>query len=94
MVTHEDKGFRKTVILNKTLRFAESDYLVFTDQDCVLRSVLRCPANVAQRLNFLLSVVKSHCLYLIPETAISETVVSKAIFVALNRIRILKPSYP
>lgn len=37
-VWHEDKGFRKTVILNKALRVAESDYLVFTDQDCVPRS--------------------------------------------------------
>lgn len=34
---HEDKGFRKTVILNKALSIAKSDYLVFTDQDCVPR---------------------------------------------------------
>lgn len=34
-VWHEDKGFRKTVILNKALEIATADYLVFTDQDCV-----------------------------------------------------------
>ena len=34
-VWHEDKGFRKTIILNKALAMATADYLVFTDQDCV-----------------------------------------------------------
>lgn len=36
-IWHEDQGFRKTVILNKAILAAESDYLVFTDQDCVPR---------------------------------------------------------
>ncbi len=36
-VWHEDRGFRKTTILNKALVEACSDYLVFTDQDCVPR---------------------------------------------------------
>ena len=36
-IWHEDKGFRKTVILNKALCAATSDYLIFTDQDCVAR---------------------------------------------------------
>lgn len=36
-VWHEDKGFRKTVILNKALLAATADYLIFTDQDCVPR---------------------------------------------------------
>lgn len=36
-VWHEDQGFRKTKILNEALRVAESEYLVFTDQDCVPR---------------------------------------------------------
>jgi glycosyltransferase involved in cell wall biosynthesis len=30
-VWHEDKGFRKTKILNEALKVAESDYLIFTD---------------------------------------------------------------
>lgn len=32
------KGFRKTRILNKAIMSAKSDYLVFTDQDCIPRS--------------------------------------------------------
>jgi glycosyltransferase involved in cell wall biosynthesis len=34
-VWHEDNGFRKTVILNKTVLAAGGDYLIFTDGDCV-----------------------------------------------------------
>ena len=37
-VWHEDKGFRKTKILNEALRVATADYLIFTDQDCVPRA--------------------------------------------------------
>ena len=34
-VWHPDDGFRKTVILNKALATVRSDYVVFTDADCV-----------------------------------------------------------
>ena len=34
-VWHEDCGFRKTVILNKSVVAATGDYVVFTDGDCV-----------------------------------------------------------
>ena len=34
-IWHEDTGFRKTVILNKSVVAATGDYLVFTDGDCV-----------------------------------------------------------
>lgn len=34
-VWHEDKGFRKTRILNKALNAARADYLVFIDGDCI-----------------------------------------------------------
>ena len=34
-VWQEDNGFRKTVILNKSVAVAAGDYLVFTDGDCV-----------------------------------------------------------
>lgn len=37
-VWHEDRGFQKSEILNKALVEAESDYLIFTDQDCVPRA--------------------------------------------------------
>lgn len=36
-VWHEDRGFRKTEILNKAIRKSSSDYLIFTDGDCLLR---------------------------------------------------------
>jgi len=36
-VWHEDKGFRKTVILNKAILATKSDYLMFTDGDCIPR---------------------------------------------------------
>lgn len=34
----EDKGFRKTEILNKALLAATGDYIIFTDQDCIPRA--------------------------------------------------------
>lgn len=53
-VWHEDEGFRKTKILNEALRVAQSDYLVFTDQDCVPREdFLAEHALNAQRGYFL-----------------------------------------
>lgn len=36
-VWQEDKGFRKNRILNKAIAVSTSDYLIFTDQDCVPR---------------------------------------------------------
>ena len=37
-VWHEDKGFRKCRILNKAILESHSDYLLFTDGDCIPRS--------------------------------------------------------
>jgi glycosyltransferase involved in cell wall biosynthesis len=34
-IWHEDDGFRKTVILNKSVVAASGDYLIFIDGDCV-----------------------------------------------------------
>lgn len=36
-IWQEDKGFRKTEILNKALLKSNSDYLIFTDGDCLAR---------------------------------------------------------
>jgi glycosyltransferase involved in cell wall biosynthesis len=36
-VWHEDGGFRKCAILNRAIVEAQSDYLVFTDGDCIPR---------------------------------------------------------
>ena len=37
-VWHPDEGFRKTEILNRAILAAQSDYLIFTDGDCLLRA--------------------------------------------------------
>ncbi|GAB3331338.1 hypothetical protein GCM10027429_09540 [Marivirga atlantica] len=34
-IWHEDKGFRKTTVLNKAVLAAESPYLIFIDGDCI-----------------------------------------------------------
>ena len=34
-IWHPHDGFRKTIILNKTVAAAQGDYLIFTDGDCV-----------------------------------------------------------
>lgn len=34
-VWHEDKGFRKCTILNRTIAQTDCDYLIFTDGDCI-----------------------------------------------------------
>jgi glycosyltransferase involved in cell wall biosynthesis len=36
-VWHEDRGFRKTEILNQAIRAASGDYLLFSDGDCIPR---------------------------------------------------------
>jgi glycosyltransferase involved in cell wall biosynthesis len=37
-VWHEDRGFRKTEILNRAILAARGDYLVFSDGDCIPRA--------------------------------------------------------
>jgi glycosyltransferase involved in cell wall biosynthesis len=40
-ITHvwqEDKGFRKTIILNKAIQKTQASYLIFTDGDCIPRA--------------------------------------------------------
>ena len=36
-IWHEDTGFQKSRILNKAIVATESEYLIFTDQDCIPR---------------------------------------------------------
>lgn len=36
-VWHEDNGFQKTKILNKAILATQSDYIIFTDGDCIPR---------------------------------------------------------
>jgi glycosyltransferase involved in cell wall biosynthesis len=53
-VWHEDRGFRKTEILNRAILAASGDYLVFTDGDCIPRDdLLAVHARLAERGRFL-----------------------------------------
>ncbi len=36
-VWHEDQGFQKTIILNNAILASTTDYLIFTDGDCIAR---------------------------------------------------------
>lgn len=47
---HEDKGFRKNIILNRALAAAKGDYLVLTDADCIPHpQFLEDHASLAER---------------------------------------------
>lgn len=37
-IWHEDQGFRKTIIMNKAILECNSDYLLFSDGDCIPRN--------------------------------------------------------
>ena len=37
-VWHEDNGFQKSQILNKAILASKTDYLIFTDGDCIVRN--------------------------------------------------------
>jgi len=50
-IWHEDKGFRKNMILNKALATALGDYIVLTDVDCVPHpKFIQDHAHLAQKL--------------------------------------------
>jgi glycosyltransferase involved in cell wall biosynthesis len=54
-VWHEDRGFRKTTILNRALEQATADYLVFTDQDCIPRADFLATHERLARPGYMLS---------------------------------------
>lgn len=53
-IWQEDRGFRKCRILNKTILAVESDYVVFTDGDCIPRAdFLKVHAREAEPGHYL-----------------------------------------
>lgn len=53
-VWHEDRGFRKTEILNRAVMAASSEYLIFSDGDCVPRDdFVKAHARLASASCFL-----------------------------------------
>ncbi|GAA3574603.1 glycosyltransferase family 2 protein [Snuella lapsa] len=54
-VWHEDNGFQKTVILNKAILKTSSDYLIFTDGDCIPRNDFVATHLKLRKKNYFLS---------------------------------------
>ncbi|MGA1826505.1 MAG: glycosyltransferase [bacterium] len=53
-VWHEDKGYRRCVILNKATLAARGNYLIYTDGDCIPRSdLVRWHRKLARKGHFL-----------------------------------------
>ena len=85
-VWHKDKGFRKTIILNKALSLATADYLIFTDQDCIARyDFIETHIRFAQK-GYILSGGYFKLPMDISEAITYEDIRSKRIF-NLSRLR-------
>ncbi len=54
-VWHYDEGFRKSTILNKAILFSQSDYLIFSDGDCIPRNNFVSTHQQAARRNYFIS---------------------------------------
>lgn len=54
-VWHPDSGFRKCEILNRAIREADADYIVFTDGDCIPRNDFVATHNKLRRKGRFLS---------------------------------------
>ena len=53
-VWHEDTGFQKSAILNKAIERSSSDYLIFTDGDCIPRKdFIQTHLSLAEKNTFL-----------------------------------------
>ena len=54
-IWHEDQGFQKTKILNKAIVASKTDYLIFTDGDCIPRNDFVEVHHKKRRCNSFLS---------------------------------------
>ena len=54
-VWHEDRGFQKTTILNKAILASNTDYLIFTDGDCIPRRDFVAVHHQKRTLHYFLS---------------------------------------
>ena len=53
-VWHEDNGFQKSAILNKAIEASSSEYLIFTDGDCIPRpDFIETHLSLAEKNTFL-----------------------------------------
>lgn len=68
-VWHEDRGFQKSEILNKAIQAATTDYLIFSDGDCIPRKDFvavhvknSAPGYFLSGGYFMLPIVTSHAI--------------------------------
>lgn len=54
-VWHEDQGFRKTEILNKAIEASSSEYLIFSDGDCIPRADFVATHLASRKAGYFLS---------------------------------------
>jgi glycosyltransferase involved in cell wall biosynthesis len=54
-IWHEDDGFRKSKILNESIRVAQGEYLIFSDGDCIPRDDFVSAHRRCSRPNYFLS---------------------------------------
>ena len=54
-VWHEDRGYRRQTILNKAIKTATCDYLIFTDGDCIPRKDFVFTHMIKARRGYFLS---------------------------------------
>jgi glycosyltransferase involved in cell wall biosynthesis len=53
-IWHQDEGFQKSVILNKAIQASKSDYLIFSDGDCIPnQSFIQTHIDLAEKDYFL-----------------------------------------
>jgi len=79
-VWQEDKGFRKTKILNKAILEASSDYIIFTDGDCIARNDFVATHLKLKKPNCFLSGGYFKLTKTISETITKEDIKSQLCF--------------
>lgn len=79
-VWHEDNGFQKSKILNKAILKANSDYLLFTDGDCIPREDFVATHLKYQEKGYFLSGGYFKLPMIISESILENDIVSQDCF--------------
>jgi glycosyltransferase involved in cell wall biosynthesis len=96
-VTQRHDGFRKSRILNESVRISRSEYLVFIDGDCVApKKFLQDHMNLAEKGYFIQGrrsyIKESHVMkFLSGEASIPRLMLSGKMHGVLKGIRLFKP---
>jgi len=79
-VWHEDNGFQKTIILNKAILASTTDYLIFTDGDCIARKDFVETHLKFREVNYFLSGGYFKLPMSISETITKDDILSQKCF--------------